>query len=243
MKLKTQQASGFANNLLYYDMIYYGTTWHSRDSDITTMESYMTGLSSTSWWKILGQYLKTEGSLTYGASTIVTEYKRKSLDDAHIRGIIVKTFNVTSGQPDPNAIYVFVAGTEVGTIQGAGGGTYCGFVQGFCGYHGSFTVGGQDLKYVVAGMTCPFCGDSNPLSALMITLSHEISETMTDPLAAEATKVAYPLAWYAPPRAGLQEGEIGDLCNGIGVTQHFPASNADYKVQLIWDNASGQCSS
>ncbi|KAI8613845.1 hypothetical protein BC830DRAFT_433283 [Chytriomyces sp. MP71] len=112
---------------------------------------------------------------------------------------------------DANALYVFVAGFDTAQNQiTTSGQKYCSV---FCGFHSDFTSNStqyNDLKFIVSGMTCPYCGDSNAWTALQLTVSHEISEAITDPLVNQASYVGPPVGWY-----NEKYGEIGDICNAM----------------------------
>ena len=68
-------------------------------------------------------------------------------------------------------------------------------------------------------------------------LSHEWSETISDPLVADASTFGPPLAWYDNncSSEGSACGEIGDKCNQV------QAVEAGWTVQREWSNLDTNC--
>jgi hypothetical protein len=81
------------------------------------------------------------------------------------------------------------------------------------GYHSSFSYNGQNIRYAV------LMSGGTPTKLL----SHEIAEAVTDP----------PNGYSDPQFPG--EGEVGDLCNGQGVTM------AGLMSQKQWSQATCSC--
>jgi hypothetical protein len=121
-------------------------------------------------------------------------------------------------------------GNEYFVYSGPGG----EIVSSFCAYHGSFTSGGSTVLYAdepyggQSGCTVPSSPNGDPAADSIInTSSHELWETITDPVN----------AWYA---ADGDEGS--DQCNFLFGTTN--ASGADvtwnghgYIVQEEWRNS------
>jgi PKD repeat protein len=81
------------------------------------------------------------------------------------------------------------------------------------------------------------CGVSTPLRNQTMYLSHELAESITDPLVDDATSYGPPLAWYDSncPSASSACGEIADKCNQQTTTE------SGWTVQLMWSNLDGAC--
>lgn len=114
---------------------------------------------------------------------------------------------------------------------------------GFCAYHGSFALQGSSTQILYAAMpdngpgtpNYGYCGpSSSDLANQTSVVSHEVAETINDPLVAEAGPLAAPLGWYDP----TLNGEIADKCDNLPL-----ASNGPWKVEPLWSNRDGRCES
>jgi hypothetical protein len=181
------------------------------------------------------------GRGTFGGSfTITPSVVGTAVTDAQIQQELAA--QIDSGAlpaPDENAIYAihFPKGwTETNRF----GATSC-TPTGFCGYHGTFQVGAQEVFYDVLPSTEPGSGcdvgcgsDPDFFNKATLTASHQLISTVTDPeLGLVTNGPDRPMAWASP-------GEIGDLCNDLP-GQILGANGATYVVQLEYDNASGAC--
>ena len=114
----------------------------------------------------------------------------------------------------------------------------CSLVAGgFCAYHGTLVRGGVDVTYQVmpdlTGTTG--CGTSTDLGNTTSVLSHELTETITDPNVGLATVIGPPLAWY-----DSTNGEIGDICNAQQGS--FVGTDAvTYVLQKEFSNINHDC--
>jgi hypothetical protein len=112
---------------------------------------------------------------------------------------------------------------------------------GFCGYHGTFLMGTQEVFYAVLPSTEPGSGcdvgcgtDPDFFNNATLTASHQLVAAVTDPeLGLLTSGPGRPMAWASP-------GEIGDLCNDLA-GKLLGADGVTYVVQLEYDNASGNC--
>jgi hypothetical protein len=115
-----------------------------------------------------------------------------------------------------NTLYFVFLPDGVQVIQGNG--SSC---QSFCGYHDSF---GSNVYYAV--MPYPGCsgctGGQTVFDALTSTISHELCESITDPIPGQG--------WYDD-----NHGEIGDIC--AWKTRMV----GSYNIQLEWSNKAGSC--
>jgi hypothetical protein len=115
-----------------------------------------------------------------------------------------------------NTLYFVFLPEGVQVVQG--GSASC---QSFCGYHDSF---GSNVYYAV--MPYPGCsgctGGLAVFDALTSTTSHELCESITDPIPGQG--------WYDD-----NNGEIGDICA-------WKTRKLDkYTIQLEWSNKAGSC--
>jgi hypothetical protein len=140
--------------------------------------------------------------------------------------------------PDANTSYAifFPHGEQI-----CQGGSCSGVAGGFCAYHGTFTYGAVTATYQVmpdnqAGSGVDTgCGNGTPSGNETSVLTHELVETITDPLVGFATTYAPPLAWY-----DTTNGEIGDICNAQQGT-FVGTDSVTYTVQQLFSNAASNC--
>ena len=115
---------------------------------------------------------------------------------------------------------------------------------GFCAYHGAFDLNGVPVVYTVqpdltvAVVASQPCGAGNGFQVTTAVLSHELVETVTDPLGPVAALGQPPMGWYDWVTTGL--GEITDICQDVDGT-FLGADGATYTVQGQWSNASLAC--
>ncbi|KAJ3026783.1 UNVERIFIED_CONTAM: hypothetical protein HDU68_005087 [Siphonaria sp. JEL0065] len=190
----------------------------------------------------MNQYKAAPYSRFKGAAVIPKNQSK--IDEMQIRPMIANLIQRNIFPPDEDALYVFISGFDSGpntvTTQGN---RYCSV---FCGFHSDFSSAAtqyNNLKFesfapvMYSGMTCPYCGNSNPWTALQMTISHEIAEAITDPLVSQATAVGPPVAWYND-----KYGEIGDICNAMQATSiSNNPSVPNMVVQKIWSNTDQCC--
>ncbi len=141
-----------------------------------------------------------------------------ALTDTGVLGVVSGAISRGALPVDANGIY-FVLGSGDVTESGSSG-TFC---SDFCGWHTRATLFGSDIKYAFVGngfpqcinnpsalKTCAFEGNQsvspngNPgADAMVNTISHELSETVTDPDVN---------AWYNPTSDPKRILEVGDIC-------------------------------
>jgi hypothetical protein len=123
-----------------------------------------------------------------------------------------------------------------------GGSSSC-VAGGFCAYHGttSTLLNGHNVLYGVhpdmqSGLcSTGGCGNAGVFGNYTSVTSHELTEAITDADVGIATTFAPPLAWYDQ----VDNGEIGDLCNGQQGT--YVANGTSYTIQLEFSNAASAC--
>ena len=191
---------------------------------------------------ILDQYVGQSATYTVGGDIPVTYNTSNQLGDQDIVNII---YNVAQQYGTGyNAVYnVFLENGVQQCSQNAGG---C-YLQQYCAYHGSndysdightlYTVepyqdvSGCQVSSVSNGGQSP---NGSTIDSTASTLSHELSETFTDPDVAVNN-----LAWY-----NSSGGEIGDLCApAAGVpTQQISLNGTVFEIQGEYDNNVSDCS-
>ncbi len=154
--------------------------------------------------------------------------------------------NINSGTlPAPSGdglstVYVVLFPPNDDVCFDGGGGCAYDANGGFCAYHGSFVLTGSTHVLYAAmpdnGSGTPnfgFCGaSSSDLQNQTSVVSHELSESINDPLVAESPGYSAPLGWYDP----TFNGEIADKCDA-----EPNAMNGPWAVERLWSNLDGNC--
>ena len=112
---------------------------------------------------------------------------------------------------------------------------------GFCAFHSAFVLNGKSILYTVhPDMTglARGCGTGGEFGMTTSALSHELVETITDPLGPLARSAAPPLGWYDDVTTGA--GEIGDICGGSDGT-FVGTDGLTYSAQTEWSNQAVAC--
>jgi hypothetical protein len=152
-----------------------------------------------------------------GTTVLTSPTPGASVQDSAIQRLLQREIDAgTLPTNNPNSLYFVFLPEGVQVVQGNS--SSC---QSFCGYHDSF---GQDVYYAV--MPYPGCtgctGGLAAFDALTSTTSHELCESITDPIPGQG--------WYDD-----NNGEIGDICAWKTRTL------GKYTIQLEWSNQSGSC--
>ncbi len=116
--------------------------------------------------------------------------------------------------------------------------------NGFCGYHGTFKIGSQNVYYGVlpslADGACARCAFPTPFEGQQSTASHALIEAITDAEAGLATTLGPPIAWEDHDPANHLQAEIGDLCDGH--TDTFMGTDGNtYTIRQEFSNQQNQC--
>ena len=153
-----------------------------------------------------------------GSATITTPVLGASVTDSAIQHMLNQEISTNSAFPKPNANLLYFVYLSPGVTVVQGGSKSC---QAFCGYHND--IGGQIFYAAMPYANCSGClGGLSAFDALTGTSSHELCESITDPIPGRG--------WYDDVH-----GEIGDICawqfKKLGV----------YNVQLEWSNKANKC--
>jgi len=209
-----------------------------------TASSYMDWLSeyNTNITSVDGQKGTAQ---TIGRGTLAGEYTinpantKLAITDAEITAELESQINAGHlPASDGNSYYAinFPAGISIDL----GGATSC--VE-FCAYHGAYTnkKGGNTMYGVLPDLSQDGCNDgcgpkeNTVFQNTTSTASHELVESITDPVINSNSSYGAPLAWYDEAN-----GEIGDICvQHEGVIKD--AKGTAYTVQGQWSNAQKNC--
>lgn len=187
------------------------------------------------------------GITVANAAVVTTPYPHAGtaadpLQDEDIRAEIGRFVAASSMTPGLNTTFiVFTAANIVECTPDVGCTT-----DDFCAYHGSFRLGGNSVIYSYMPNVSSINGcdqgirrSPNQLTAdrEIIALSHELLESLTDPLAQEGSA-----AWSQP----LTGNEVADRCmfdygqlGGDGSNLHL--NGHSYVVPTIWSNDASAC--
>jgi hypothetical protein len=174
-----------------------------------------------------------------GHVTITPRVTSSTIQDTQVQSELV--FQINAGLlpvPDANTSYAIFFPHGKTICQG---GSCSGVAGGFCAYHGTFMYGSIAATYQVmpdnqAGSgEATGCGNGTPTANETSMLSHELVETITDPLVGFASTLSPPLAWY-----DATNGEIADICNAIQGS-FIGTDSVTYVAQQMFSNTVGDC--
>jgi hypothetical protein len=230
------------------------------------MSRYFTDMSGSNYLNILSQYpgvcgppnLANQtpcfGAVTVGQTTVDTRaYTTHAgtaadpLTDADMQAEVNRVITNQTLTPGLNMEFFVFLGA--GVIECMSAGTCDNTFPGFCAYHSSFQLNGNTVVYAVMpnADSLSGCGESissgpNQLAAdrEIIALSHEFSESITDP------RVNDFLAWDDT----VANREIGDNCNTdgnpvlgsiAGDGSNTTINGHPYVLQTEWSNDDDAC--
>ena len=203
--------------------VFWGKAWHSADNAVLVgrLNGFFDFVLSSKLIDQLGEYSvpgKTIGhGKRTGSATLSDSEPGATVEDSAIQKMLETEIHAgTLPAANPNSLYfVYLPpGTQVEQNRS----TSC---KDFCGYHEATST---NIFYAV--MPYPGCagceGGLATLDALTSTSSHELCESITDPIPGQG--------WYDDAN-----GEIGDIC--AWKTKRL----GQYTVQLEWSNAAEAC--
>jgi hypothetical protein len=197
---------------------------------------------------VLAQYMDSSGQNAANSEAFGGQYEitpttpATTLSDGQVAAQLVGQIGA-GALPAPagnglSTVYlvVFPSGITICDGDGCSG-------RDFCSYHGSTLLpNGTNVLYDVlpddtTGPMTQGCGGQTPLRNQTMYLSHELAESITDPLVDEANSYGPPLAWYDAkcPSASAACGELADKCN------QQPTAEGGWTVQLMWSNLDDAC--
>ena len=198
----------------------------------TNLETFVKALPGSSYWKATTSEYGV-GDFSVGASIVLTEAAPTQTTSAAIETWLAGKLDGTHPEfpaIEVNNIYTVFYPKET-IITEPNFGTSC---KEYGGYHSETKdTNGTPIVYSVI----PRCGNFGGFTgadAVTTTLSHELIETATDPLA--MTDPAYAIVdkdhiiWNVMPL-----GEIGDMCTYE--PQNYPRLIANFPATKAWSNA------
>jgi hypothetical protein len=208
--------------------IYFGADPFKADLD-----KFLAALPGSSWWKTTTSEYGV-GDIAIGSPVILSEDAPTQTTSDAIEAWLADKLDGTHPEfpaVDKNNIYVIIY-PEKTVISQPNFGTSC---QSYGGYHfETKTKTGKEIVYSVIPR-CTTFGEFKGIDAVTTTISHELAEAATDPLA--VTNPAYAIVdndhviWNVTPL-----GEVGDMCTYE--PQNYPRLVAGFPVTKIWSNAS-----
>jgi len=204
--------------------VFWGTTWSNPPLSGTAdkLNAFFDFILTSSLIDQLAEYSVPGTDIGHGQRTgtavVVSPTIRRITSDTAVQHMLQHEIVTNAAFPPPsvNTLYFVYLPPGVSIVQG--GGRSC---QVFCGYHND--INGQIFYAVMPYPGCRGClGQLTPFDALTSTSSHELCESITDPIPGRG--------WYDD-----NNGEIGDICAWKVKTV------GNYQVQQEWSNAKNQC--
>jgi hypothetical protein len=228
--------------------VLYGSGSYISQITGTQMGSFYQQAAGGGVWDWLSEYNTSSPAQTIGRGSFLSKVQitpsssrnGSTITDANVQAEIAAQIQAgTLPAPDNNTIYMidFPAGKTETDPSGA---KSC-VSGGFCAYHGTFTIGGQNVYYGVlpdmsSSSGCATgCGGSTTFNNQTSVASHELIEAVTDAEVGLATTVGPPLGWY-----DTTNGEIGDICNGQQGT-FVGGDGVTYTIQKEFSNQQNDC--
>jgi hypothetical protein len=202
--------------------IFWGPWWNQAPQNalVTRINKFFDDILVSSLIDQLKEYGVSGMSIGHGARVgtfTVDQAPAPSVDDSAITALIQALLKAGSvPAAGSNSLYFIYLPSGV-TVTSSGQSS----CQAFCGYH---DVASESIYYAVEPYPdCQGClGGLAAFDALTVTSSHELCESITDPVPGQG--------WYDDAN-----GEIGDICA-------WQTKTLDgYTVQLEWSNSAAGC--
>jgi hypothetical protein len=203
--------------------VFWGTLWKSSTSAaglITQINQFFQDILVSPLIDQLAEYntgTQKVGHGTFIGSAVITAAAPVgSVTDSAIQTQLTNWIKANTVPPSAADTLYFIY-LDPGIVSVMGGSKSC---QSYCGYHSNV---GAVYYAVMPYPTCSGClGGMAAIDAITGTSSHELCESITDPVAGSG--------WYDD-----KNGEIGDIC-----AWNFKTV-AGHNVQLEWSNAQKRC--
>lgn len=204
--------------------------WNSTVAFQSSLPTFYASLTNSTYFDLFNEYrTSTQG---IGRGSLVTAVvdptppSGTTVADTQITGELQRL--ILAGlipTPGPNDVYMvhFPPGYVI-THSGRHSCPSTGMEFSFCGFHNSFLFNNTSVRYgVIAGVEAcgTLCGPGDGLGNTTSTASHELAETVTDPLLD---------AWFASDGA-----EIADICQGL------QGQLSGFTIQKNWSNIAFGC--
>ena len=208
--------------------IYFGA-----DAFKPQLDGFFAAMPGSSWWKTTTEEYGV-GDISIAPAVVLTESAPTNTTSDQIEAWLADKLDGTHPEfpaVDVNNIYLIMY-PETTIISQPDFGTSC---QNYGGYHfETKTKTGKEIVYSVIPRCTNFASFKG-IDAVTTTISHELVEAATDPLA--VTDPAYSrvnaehVIWNVVPL-----GEVGDMCTYE--PQNYPRLVANLPVTKIWSNKS-----
>ena len=212
--------------------IWYG--YSTSDPSVQTMAGFFSGLTGSEYMNIASIY-GASTQIDFSGNYFESEYLGPRLTDNNLAEI-VRNYTQTYGTAQSNTIYFIYTAPDVREQED----------EYDCSFHSD--TGGLKFAWVSGFNAIPGsdCGNGTPSQNINSSASHEMFETLTDPLVNESYTNAPPLAWYDSEANTNNQGEIADPCDGESFQTVL--GGAVHTVQSIFVNdarypAGGFCAS
>jgi hypothetical protein len=226
------------------------------DTMAPQLDAFGASVASSSWWNaVRAGYCESDagpcvGDGPAGVSVALTTAPAQNYTDSSQGGpstlqtwLLAEIMSGALPKPDANAItntiyLIYFPSTTTVNLDGS---PSC---MGFDGYHGSATLGSQQVVYAVID-ECPLGPPPPPgsptntlLQETTLTAAHEIAEAATDP---SNLALGYYLDLNDPSTWGWSDveggGEVADLCVDVFGLNQDETPDGMFTAQRIWSNA------
>jgi hypothetical protein len=204
--------------------VFWGAQWEqpALSQSVTNLNGFFDFILKSALIDQLGEYSVPAYSIGHGSrigsATVTTPPVTHRVFDGAVQHMLRQEIAVNSNFPQPDANTLYFVYLPPGVVAVQGGSRSC---QAFCGYHND--IAGRVFYALMPYPGCLGCtGTMNPFEALTSTSSHELCESITDPIPGQG--------WYDDVN-----GEIGDIC--AWQTKQVGA----YTVQKEWSNSANAC--
>jgi hypothetical protein len=215
--------------------IFWGPTWDPNGDKITGLNSFFAGWSGSNAAKMSIEYRGVTSTIPYNGNILdPTAVTAGAGEGGSGAGVAAEVCKLTNNKPDSYTHYAVFSETKRGTNQ-------------YCAFHGASSCPGTGVAFTYSWYFNldgdPGCdpqdsstttGHSQGLAALANVVSHELSETVTDPgvLILGGSWLIGVGAWYDP--SGY---ENGDKCAWTFGAPYVTLSNGSHwKLQGEWSN-------
>ena len=246
--------SNLGTNINYHDgpvmerthnvyFIWYGN-WSGHPA-LSILPQFMQDLNGSSYQDIHNTYFDNSRRITdnlFMSNQIFDSYSQgTSLSDASVRNVVSRALTNGLLPVDVNGLYYVLTSADVNETSG--------FCTSYCGWHSHASLSNTDIKYSFVGnldrcgSSCewqsPSPNGSVAADSMANVMSHELSETLTDPQTGNG--------WFRTNTSG----EDGDLCNfnfgptfrvGNGSLADITLKGRNYLIQQLYLNSgTGGC--
>ena len=203
-------------------IVFWGTAWEGAQAALVQqINQFFDFVLASPLMDQLGEYSVAGMPIGQGSRTgsvLLRTDPPSAIADADVQQLIQQEIASDSAVPQPTANSLYFVYLPPGVTISLDGGASC---SNFCGYHSD--VNGSIFYAVMPYPDCAGCtGPATLTDALTSTSSHELCESITDPIPGQS--------WYDDVH-----GEIGDIC--AWKTKKL----GGYTVQLEWSNKANQC--